>query len=453
MSDPLDPLERLETLVRDETGNELAPGRLPFLREAAERRAQAVGAGGLQAYVEALAAGELRGEWELLASFLTIKESSFFRVSQQWERIRNVLLPELVRNRSTTRRLRVWSAACAAGEEPATMALLLAEALSLTGWDWSIVATDIDPEALAQAERGVYGERALAAVPRDLLGRWFTERGRLWELDRRLRARIHYQRINLARPPYRLPEERFDLILLRNVLIYFRADLQRRVVDEASRRLARDGWLFLGGSETLWRIQDRLEPVDLGDCFCYRLPDERKPAAAKPTTTKRAAPAAADRPTPRPAVDHRPEPAPPAAPPAPTPVERLVAATGHLEADRFDEAERETAAALADDPAEPAAHVLSGLIRDLRGLPAEAADAFRAALYLEPDLAQVRLLLAGCLRRDGHLDLAERQYREVISTLERGGGRRLALLDGRLLPDPGEVLRRARDGLTALREG
>ena len=121
------------------------------------------------------------------------------------------------------------------------MALLLAESLSLSGCDWSIVATDIDPEALAQAERGVYGERALAAVPRDLLGGWFTERGRLWELDRRLRARIHYQRINLARPPYRLPEERFDLILLRNVLIYFRADLQRRVVDEASRRLARDG--------------------------------------------------------------------------------------------------------------------------------------------------------------------------------------------------------------------
>jgi chemotaxis protein methyltransferase CheR len=450
-----DVLATLEGLVRDETGNELAPGRLPFLREAAERRAQAVGVGGLEAYVTALAAGELRGEWELLASFLTIKESSFFRVPQQWERIRGGLLPELVQRRSTSRKLRVWSAACAAGEEPATMALLLAEALSVSGWDWSIVATDLDPEALAQAERGLYGERALAAVPKDLLERWFEPRGRLWELDRRLRSRIHYQRMNLARWPYRLSEERFDLILLRNVLIYFRAELQRRVVDEVARRLAPDGWLFLGGSETLWRIQDRLVPVDLGDCFCYRLPDERAATAGRRAEARsaKAAPAAPARPAPRPAVDHQPEPAPPAAPAAPSPVERLVAAAGHLESDRFDDAERETAAALEEDPAEPAAHVVSGLIRDYQGRPAEAADAFRAALYLEPDLAQVRLLLAGCLRRDGHLELAERQYREVISTLERGGGRRLALLDGRLLPDPGEVLRRARDGLAALRGG
>jgi chemotaxis protein methyltransferase CheR len=120
-------------------------GRLPFLREAAAP-SRVHGRAGLAEYVAALAADELPGEWETLATLLTIKESTFFRVPLQWDRFRDVLLPELVLARSTTRRLRFWSAACAAGEEPATLALVLDESPLLAGWDWRILATD-RPEA------------------------------------------------------------------------------------------------------------------------------------------------------------------------------------------------------------------------------------------------------------------------------------------------------------------
>jgi len=137
----------------------------------------------------------------------------------------------------------------------------------------------------------------------------------------------------------------------------------------------------------------------------------------------------------------------PPAPPAPTPVEHLLAAIAHLEADRAGDAERAAAAALEADPADPAAHALVGLLHDLGGRTQEAVESLRAALYLEPDLVQVRWLLAGCLRRLGEASHAERHFREVVATLERGGGRRLALLDGRLLPDPAETLRRARAAL------
>lgn len=439
-----DPVLELAALVRAETGNDLPEGRLPFLREAAERRARAAGSPDVAAYVAALAAGELHGEWELLASLLTIKESSFFRVPQQWERIRAEVLPELARARAATRRLRFWSAACAAGEEPGTLALLVADTPTLAGWDWSILATDLDPDAIAQAERGLYGERAVAAVPAALKATWLASRGRLFELDPRLRARISLRRLNLARPPWRLPERSYDLILLRNVLIYFRAELQRAVVAEAARLLAPDGWLFLGGSETLWRVQDRLETVDLGDCFAYRHPRPGE-AAGVP---RRASPAPG---APRVAPAPR-EPAAASAPPAgPTPAERLLAAIAHLEADRAHEAEIEAAGALETDPADPAAHALVGLLHDLGGRTQEAVESLRAALYLEPDLVQVRLLLAGCLRRLGELPHADRHFREVVATLERGGGRRLALLDGRLVPDPAETLRRARAALAAPR--
>lgn len=475
-------VRELATLVRRETGNELPEGRLPFLREAAERRCRVTGHAGLAEYVEALAADELPGEWETLATLLTIKESTFFRVPLQWERIRDLLLPELVLARSGTRRLRCWSAACAAGEEPATLALVLDESPLLAGWDWRILATDLDPEALAHARRGIYGERAVAGVPARMLGASFTRQGALYELDPRLRARIDYQQLNLSRIPYRLPEPSFDLILLRNVLIYFRQQLQADVVAEAARRLARPGALFLGGSETLWRVQETLRATDLGGCFCYRLPDDDEAARqskpgggraraaagtagsdgsggtpASPGAERRSArpatgAAGAAGPAPLPAPRNGAPPAPP--PPAtPSTAERLLAAIGHLESDRIDAAAREVELALSADPADPAAHVLAGLVHDLAGRADAAADAFRAALYLEPDLPQVRFRLAGCLRRAGKGELALRQIRDVVGTLERGGGRHLPLLDGRLLPGLTETLRLARATLDPRRPG
>jgi len=459
-------LKALATLVRRETGNELPEGRLAFLREAAERRCRVTGRVDLAEYVSALAADELAGEWETLATLLTIKESSFFRVPLHWERIRDLLLPELVASRSGARRLRFWSAACAAGEEPATLALLLDESPLVAGWDWRILATDLDPEALAHARRGLYGARAVAGVPAKTLAASFTRQGALYELDPRLRARIDYQQLNLSRLPYHLAEPSFDLILLRNVLIYFRQELQIKVVAEATRRLAQPGALFLGGSETLWRVQETLRAVDLGGCFCYRLPaDEngrellklnagnaRIPEGSPPPGRSNThqglepgdqAPAAATSATTAPAAVRTPSP--------PTMAERILTAIGHLESDEFESAAREAELALASDPADPAAHVLAGLVHDLAGRSEAAADAFRAALYLEPDLPQVRFRLANCLRRSGEVELAERQTRDVVATLERGGGRRLPVLDGRLLPDPAETLRLARGALESWR--
>ncbi len=460
-------VQELAALVRRETGNELPEGRLPFLREAAERRCRVTGRTDLAGYVAALAADELPGEWESLATLLTIKESTFFRVPLQWERLRDLLLPELVLARSGTRRLRCWSAACAAGEEPATLALVLDESPLLAGWDWRILATDLDPDALAHARRGLYGERAVAGVPARMLAASFARQGQLYELDPRLRARIDYQPMNLSRLPYRLAEPAFDIILLRNVLIYFRQQLQAEVVAEAARRLARPGALFLGGSETLWRVQETLRAVDLGGCFCYRLPKDEAPAAAERKTTTRVRTSAATMKVPT-KLATKAESSPAAGPggravttagaaesaprdAAPSTAERILVAIGHLEADRLEAAANEAALALASDPADPAAHVLAGLVDELGGRGETAADAFRAALYLDPDLPQVRLRLAHCLRRAGKEELALRQIREVVATLERGGGRHLPALDGRLLPGPAETLRLARGALESRR--
>ncbi len=484
----IDPLvNQLAALIHKRTGNLVPAPRFDFLAELAVRRAHAVGARTAADYVRALAAGDLAGEWGHLVSLITIKESYFYRAPQQFEVLTRQLLPRLIRARAATRRLVAWSAACARGEEAATLAMVLAEHPALAGWDWSILATDIDEEALAGARRGLYGERAVALVPPPLAARYLIRRGKLFELAPQLLARIDYRPLNLARPPFDLPAEEYDLILLRNVLIYFDRALQSRVMAHVAPRLAPKGLLFLGASETLWQIQDELEALDLGTCYAYRHRRAR-PAPGEPAPPALAAPPAAAAPARRPPVagaagaagapgDLRPpasvtvarRAAPPAgrapsgpaapaiggAPPgagmpaAPTTPELLIAAARELVANRLDPARRAADLALSADPSEPACHVLDGFLHDLAGQTEEAVTAYRAALYLDPSLFQPRLLLADCLLRLGRRDRAEHQYREILAALDAGRERQLALFDNLPLPDRDRALHRCRQVLKA----
>ena len=448
-------LQKLVTLIRERTGNVIPQSRYPFLEEVAQRRARGKGFASVESYVAALESAALPAEWESLIPLVTIKESYFFRAPQQFEIIRRDVLPRLLAARAPTRQLRVWSAACARGEEPATLAILFAEEEALAGWSWSIVASDVDEEALAGARTGLYGDRAVAQVPADLLGRYFKRRGKLFELAADLRSRIEYRLVNLAHPPFEVPGAEYDLILLRNVLIYFRRPLQRRVVSQVGQYLSPDGYLFLGASETLWQIQDELEAVDLGSCFSYRHRREpREVLPAKPAAPARKPP---PRPLPPPAPESRDSrertvrAAGPAAPPplaAPPDLhDRLLAAARGLAANRIDEAGRILGEVLAADPADPAAHALQGFLHDLTGRADDAVTAYRAALYLDAALFQVRVLLADCLLRLGNRERAEHHYREVLAHLAGGRERSLPEFADLPFPDRARARRRCRQVL------
>lgn len=495
-----DPLQRLVGMIRERTGNVIPPSRMPFLEEVAQRRAQGKGLQAIEEYVRALEADQMSAEWDNLIPLVTIKESYFFRAPQQWEIIRRQVLPELLQARSATRQLRIWSAACARGEEPATLAMILAEEKALAHWSWSILATDVDEEALSGARLGLYGDRAVGQVPPELLGRYFTRRGKLFELSAEIRSRIHFMPLNLAHPPYDLPYPELDLILLRNVLIYFRRPLQRRVVLQVGHNLARDGYLFLGASETLWQVQEELEPVDLGSCFCYRHRRETREALAPmalrapiaPAPPKRVPPTVIQEPATRiqPIVvpDSRERdsrlrshptngsgnhgfgtngngngqngtppsvlPKTPKTPEPPSPItlplgvqERLLQAARSLAGNRIEEAGQAIEQVLALDPSEPAAHALEGFLHDVTGRTDDAVASYRAALYLDPELYQVRVLLADCLLRLGNRDRAEHHYREVLTHLGNGRERNLVVSTELPFPDRTRAQRRCRQVL------
>lgn len=471
-------LEKLVSLIRDATGNVISPARYAFLEEVAQRRARSRGFPTVTDYVQALSGDGLDGEWENLIPLVTIKESYFFRAPQQFEVIRQQVLPELMKARAQSRHLRIWSAACARGEEPSTLAMILNEEPALEGWDWTIVATDVDEGALAGARLGLYGDRAVNQVPPDLLERYFQRRGKLFEFDPGLRSRILYRQLNLAQPPFGLPFSECDLVLIRNVLIYFRRPLQRWVVAHIGRILSPAGYLFLGASETLWQVQDDLEAVDLGSCFCYRHRSGPPPEAVPPTPppavkARPAAPPPEPEPPPAtvPALDETwtrrggmwsrgtvqapseplpcAEPAPEKAPvntPCGVP-ELLARAAQDLSENRIEEASRAIEQVLATDPSEPAAYTLEGFLHDLSGRSDDAVASYRAALYLDPALFQARVLLADCLLRLGHRDLARHQYREALSTLESGRERALSLFADLPLPDRDRARRRCQEVL------
>lgn len=436
-------LARLVELIERNTGNVIPPGQFPHLAQVAGERAREAGFASLGPYVELLETSALQQEWRRLLPDVTIKESFLFRIPEHFEALRNEVLPALARSRPPTRSLRVWSAGCARGEEPATLAIVMAECPYLADRPWEIIATDVDDDALDSARRGEHGTRAVAQVPPHLLRLYCEPRGAGYRLRRDLLAHIDFRHFNFFRSPYLGLGPPFDVIFLRNVLIYFSPDAQRRVIARVISRLTADGYLFLGHSESLWQLSDEMAPVELERCFVYRRRQGADPAPRRPRPPRAAAPPPS---VPPPSV-----PPPPSADPLPaaSPAPDLAAAARALAEDRLAEARAAVDTALLHrNHAE--AHALSGLLHDLTGDAEAAVAAYRAALFLEPALFQVRFLLAHRLEHLGWTSRARNEYRQVLTDLRHGKSRTLGVDLPRLLPALEEAAQRSRRALGRL---
>lgn len=443
--------ERLASLIEATSGHVVPPDHFPFLADAAERRAHVNGMPGLEAYVRALAAGSLPQEWRSLLPLVTVKESYLFRTPQHFRAITDTLLPALLRARAASRRLRCWSAGCARGEEPATLAVVLAEEPGLAGWDWRILASDVDEEALAVARTGRFGDRAVAHVPPALRRRYFRPQGEEFELVAPLRGRIDYVAANLVEQPLRVPGGPFDLVLLRNVLIYFSPETQRRVVASVSSQMAPDAALFLAPAETLWQLRTPLVPVQAGGCFYYGRCPVPKPSAGAERSRGAPRPQAGH---PLKAVVSSPPPSTsgfqPPTEPGPSARERLVEAARRVADGDLEAAAAQAEELLVSDPGDALAHTLEGFVHDVSGRSQMAAASYRAALFLRPELTPVRFLLAEALRRLGWEGRAHQEYRRVLASIPQRLPPYLEPLAALPLPEPDWMARVARDRLLQL---
>jgi chemotaxis protein methyltransferase CheR len=206
---------------------------------------------------------------EKIVDALTTNETSWFRDGEPFQAMTANVLPDLLPTRSATRSLRVWSAACSSGQEPYSLAMVLQESLP-AGWGYEIMATDISQEMLARAEAGRFTQLEVnRGLPAHMLVRHFERDGTHWRVTAGLRNNITFKRLNLAVPLPPLPQ--FDIVFLRNVLIYFDVETKRQVLSRISAVMRPDGWLFLGSAETTIGIDDRFERVAAGRSSAYRL--------------------------------------------------------------------------------------------------------------------------------------------------------------------------------------
>ncbi len=223
----------------------------------------------MNAYLDQLRTSATRQIRQLLVEAMTTNETSWFRDGAPYAMFERSILPELRTNRATERRLRIWSAACSSGQEPYSLAMILRETLLLEGWRAEIVATDIDESMLTKARAGTYSQLEMnRGLPAPKLIQYFTRHGPGWRINRELQSLVTFSRLNLAAAPP--PIGVFDVVFLRNVLIYFALETRREILNRIRRVCRPDGYLVLGGAETTLGVDDRWQRVAVGTSTFYR---------------------------------------------------------------------------------------------------------------------------------------------------------------------------------------
>jgi chemotaxis protein methyltransferase CheR len=261
----------LRRLLHDRTGVMLDASRNAFVEMRLGALATENGFPSLPDVMDALRTEESWGVLHrLVVEMLAISETSWFRDVALWDELRHTVLPGLVERRAAARRLHLWSAACATGQEPYSLAMLLEEqGARLEGWDVRLLATDFSQTILKRASAGSFSQIEMnRGLPAACLVRHFVKRHDAWELKPAVRARVEFRELNLSQVWPALPP--MDLVLLRNVLLYFAPELRRRVLRQLARVLQPDGFLVLGASETPLTMDDSFEAVPLERTVVYR---------------------------------------------------------------------------------------------------------------------------------------------------------------------------------------
>ncbi|NTU42261.1 MAG: tetratricopeptide repeat protein [Nitrospirales bacterium] len=196
---------------------------------------------------------ESRREWKEIIGLLTVGETYFFRDSGQFLLLRNSIMPEIIEKNRKRKSLRIWSAGCSSGEEPYSLAILVNELIpQRAGWEIIIVGTDINEKAIEKARLGRYRQWSFRKVSQDTMARYFKKTTNGWILDERIRSMVRFEVGNLVKssyPDYGSDLHDMDLILCRNVFIYFKPEAISTVVSKMAATLCEGGHLMTGHSE------------------------------------------------------------------------------------------------------------------------------------------------------------------------------------------------------------
>lgn len=402
---------RLSAVVEHNLGLHFPRERHQELRRATAHAARELG---LQETGWPLSPMPTPTQWHVLASHLTVGETYFFRDTESMCALSGTVLPELIASarRRAHPRLRIWSAGCCTGEEAYSIAMLLDQALpDLAEWDVSITATDINPNFLRKAEAGTYGEWSFRGVPPGVKERYFTrvDDGR-WAISPHICSMVRFRHLNLAEDSYPSPwtdTHAIDLLLCRNVLMYFSAQRIREVVGKLHSALAEGGWLAVAPSEASQAVFADFATVNLPGAIFYRKQGDlpMRGRAAPPAPVAHAVALPSPSPAPAPAIIHS----------GPVPV---------LARARANEGRHGEALALCDewivaDRLNAGAHYLRANILAEQGDAVQARSCLLRAIYLQPDFVLAHFALGNLARAASRHAEAARHFTNTRELLAR----------------------------------
>jgi chemotaxis protein methyltransferase CheR len=455
----LEEFRRFRDLLHRQSGIYLEESKLDSLRISLVTRATRLGYTTLADYHVALERDE--NEMNELLNLVTINETYFFRFPQQFDALRERVLPEIMSEKpANNRTMRVWSAGCSTGEEPYSISMTMLDmALDGMGWKPQVLGTDVSTKALAQAKAGVYGKRSMMNVPPDVVTHHYEPAPMGgYRVNDRVRSLVDFGYHNLIKEPYPLSlMGNWDVIFCRNVTIYFRLESTRRVVANFYESLNEGGYLFIGHSETLSTISDDFEALDMGGVFLYRKPKARKlftfgqhQSGPKPKTEPE-----------RPIFRRR---RPPESVPAPVAVvetdeegatavdllvrarERLrdgrprdvldivervlvmdvnnaeahlLSAYVHADSGEYDDALAACHRALSINPLLPVARYILGIIYQRQGDAVRAISELKKTIYIDADFALAHLNLANIYKSQRKWQAAAKEYENALRAMRK----------------------------------
>jgi chemotaxis protein methyltransferase CheR len=389
------------------------------------------------AYASVLRSGAAANELQRLAELLLNHETQFFRNRPHMQALRDEVIPELHRRLPPGAPLRLWSAGCATGEEPYSLAIAACEALGEQPLrPVEVWATDLSEPALERARAGVYRGRSLGNLTPQQRARFFTPCGDGLALRESVRRLVRFEQLNLL-APFPPAARGVQVVFCQNVTIYFQVSACRQLMERFYLHMAEGGYLFLGFSETLWNIFDRFRWRGVAGSYVYYKESspshgpQAEPAAARPAPRppRRAVPVTGIFPGAEVLVRGRElldagqaEAALElfyAAPLAGVNAPQILALAARAHADRgdLDLAAAEARRALELGPLTVEAHLLIGLIHARQGRPAEAIAQLERASYLDGESPVIAFHLAECYRQAGRRESALREYRTALRRL------------------------------------
>jgi chemotaxis protein methyltransferase CheR len=256
---PLD-YEFLRKLLKERSGLDLSADKQYLVESRLVPLARKAGLPGIPDLVSKMKSGAEQLTVDVVEA-MTTNETFFFRDKVPFDHLRDTILPAMMQSRASRKSLRIWSAACSTGQEPYSIAMCLKEkAAALQGWRIEIVATDLSQEVLEKSRAGVYSQfEVQRGLPIQLLVKYFTQIGELWQISSEIRGMVQHKQLNLLQDFTHLGK--FDVIFCRNVLIYFDHETKINIFDRMAKIIEPDGMLMLGAAESVVGITDAFRPV------------------------------------------------------------------------------------------------------------------------------------------------------------------------------------------------